>query len=94
MRIVWANEALSDFENILAYYYSQAGAATAEAIERRIIEQLQKLPDFPERVRASERIPGVREAVIKRLPYIAFIRVVEDEFQIVNIVHTARKFPN
>ena len=36
MRLAWTNEALSDFENILAYYYQQAGAATAEAGERRI----------------------------------------------------------
>ncbi len=93
MRIVWTAEALTDFENILAYYYLHAGTATAEAIERRILAQLEKLPDFPERVRASERIPGTREVVIKRLPYIAFIRVLEDEIQLLNIVHTARKFP-
>lgn len=93
MRIVWTNEAFSDFENILAYYYEQVGPATAEAVERRIVEQLEKLKDFPERVRASDRIPGAREAVMNRLPYIAFIRVLEDEIQILNIVHTARKFP-
>lgn len=93
MRIVWTSEAFSDLENILAYYYQQAGAATAEAVERRMVEQLGKLADFPERVRASDRIPGAREAVINRLPYIAFIRVLEDEIQILNIVHTARKFP-
>jgi len=93
MRIVWTDEALSDFENILAYYYQQAGAATAEAVERRIVAQFEKLLDFPERVRASERIPGAREAVISRLPYVAFIRVFEDEIQILNLVHTARKFP-
>lgn len=93
MRLAWTNEALSDFENILAYYYQQAGAATAEAVERRIATQLEKLLSFPEQVRASDRIPGAREAVIYRLPYIAFIRVLEDEIQILNLVHTARKFP-
>lgn len=93
MHVVWTNEALSDFENILAYYYLHAGVATAEVIERRIVEQLEKLLDFPERVRTSNRIPGAREVVINRLPYIAFIRVSKDEIQILNIVHTARKFP-
>ena len=93
MRVVWTSEAFSDFENILAYYYQQAGAATAEAVECRMVEQLGKLADFPERVRASGRIPGAREAVINRLPYIAFIRILEDEIQILNIVHTARKLP-
>lgn len=94
MRIVWTSEALSDFENILAYYYLHAGESTAESIERRIVEQIEKLLDFPERVRASERVPGSREAVINRLPYIAFIQVLENEIQILNIVHTAREFPS
>jgi plasmid stabilization system protein ParE len=93
MRIVWTNEALSDFEDILAYYYLHAGVATAGLIERRIAEQLEKLLDFPGRVRTSERIPGAREVVINRLPYIAFIRVSADEIQTLNIVHTARRFP-
>jgi toxin ParE1/3/4 len=93
MRVAWTSEALSDFESILAYYYQQAGAATAEAVERRMVEQLGKLADFPERVRASDRIPGAREAVIHHLPYIAFIRVLEDGIQVLNIVHMARKFP-
>lgn len=93
MRIVWTTEALSDFENILAYYYQEAGAATAEAVERRIVSQIEMLRDFPERVRASDRIPGTREAVMHRLPYIAFIRIAGDTIQVLNIVHTAREFP-
>lgn len=93
MRIVWTKEALSDFENILAYYYLQAGATIAEAIESRIAEQLEALQGFPERIRASNRIPNAREVVINRLPYIAFIRVSADTIQILDILHTARKFP-
>lgn len=93
MRIVWTAEALSDFENILAYYYQEAGTATAEAVECRIVSQIEMLRDFPERVRASDCIPGTREAVMHRLPYIAFIRIAGDAIQVLNIVHTARKFP-
>lgn len=84
MRIVWTNEALSDFENILAYYLQEAGTATAEAIERRIVAQIEMLRDFPERIRASDRTPGTREAVMHRPPYIAFIRVAGDAIQVLN----------
>lgn len=93
MRIVWTIEALEDLENIIVYYYENVGPETAEAIERRIVQQVENLHDYPERVRESDRVPGTRETVIKRLPYIAFIRVTESEIQVLNIVHTARKFP-
>lgn len=93
MRITWTIEALDDLENILAYYYEQSWPATAEAVEARIALAIEKLRDFPERIRASDRIPGARELVIHRLPYIAFVRVTEDEIQVLNIVHSMRKFP-
>jgi len=41
----------------------------------------------------KRRIPGTRKAVMHRLPYIAFIRIAGDAIQVLNIVHTARKFP-
>lgn len=73
--------------------HQQAGPATAEAVGARIVDQIVKLTDFPERIRASERVPGTRELVIARLPHIAFVRVLPDVVQVLNIVHTARKFP-
>lgn len=93
MRIVWTAEALDDLENILLYYHQQAGLATAEAVGARIVDQIVKLTDFPERIRASERVPGPRELVIARLPCIAFVRVLPEVVQVLNILHTARKFP-
>ena len=93
MRIVWTDEALDDLEEILAYYYAEAGPRTAEAVERRIVEQVEGLPPFPERIRKSERIPGARELVINRLPYIAFVKLLPDAILVLNVVHTARKFP-
>ncbi|MBI5910912.1 MAG: type II toxin-antitoxin system RelE/ParE family toxin [Betaproteobacteria bacterium] len=93
MRIVWADEALDDLEEIVAYHYAESGPRTAEAVERRIVEQIEGLPPFPERIRKSDRIPGARELVINRLPYIAFVKLRSDEIVVLNVVHTARKFP-
>lgn len=93
MNIVWSAESLDDFEDILAYYYGEAGARTAEAVERRILGQIEALASFPERVRESGRVPGTRELVIDKLPYVVFVRVEKDRIVVVNLVHTARKFP-
>ncbi|MBK7464251.1 MAG: type II toxin-antitoxin system RelE/ParE family toxin [Betaproteobacteria bacterium] len=68
MRILWADEALGDLEEILAYYYLEASPRTAAAVERRIITEIESLPPFPERIRKSERVPGVHELVVNKLP--------------------------
>ncbi len=95
MRIVWTDEAVDDLASILAYYHREVGPRTADAVERRIIDALESLPAFTEG--ASERVAGTRERVIGKLPYSVFYRAiaddVADEVLILNIVHSARKFP-
>lgn len=93
MRLFWSDDALDDLERIIAYYHAQAGAATASAVQARLIQQILALTDFPERIRKSERVVGARELVIQRLPYIVFVQIHEDVIRVLNIVHTARKFP-
>jgi toxin ParE1/3/4 len=93
MRILWTEEALDDLAEIVAYYYAEASPRTAESVERRIVEQIEGLPPFPDRIRKSDRIPGTRELVVNRLPYIVFVKLTQDEIIVLNVVHTARKFP-
>jgi toxin ParE1/3/4 len=93
MRIVWTDDALDDIEAILIHYHHEAGPGTAQAMERRIVGQIESLLLFPERIRKSGRVPGARELVINKLPFIAFIRVLPDTIIVLNVVHTARKFP-
>jgi toxin ParE1/3/4 len=93
MKIVWTSEALSDLESIIVYYLENVGFETAVAIESRIVAQIESLREFPERIRESERISDAWEAVIPKLPFIAFVRVLESDVQVLNIVHTSRKFP-
>lgn len=93
MAVFWTDESLDDLEEILAYYHLEAGPATAEAVERRIVSQVEVLEPFPERIRKSDRIPGARELVVNRLPYVAFVKIVPEGIVVLNVVHTARKFP-
>ena len=69
-KVYWTEEAEQDIENILSYYLDQAGAHVAGAIYRRIREQVGSLRIFPESTRPG-RVPGTREFVVSRLPYIA-----------------------
>ena len=94
MRIVWTDEALGDLEEVLVYYHLEASPRTAAAVERRIIAEIESPPPFPERIRDSDRVPGARELVVNKLPYLVFVQVREDSIIVLNVVHTARKFPN
>ncbi len=93
MRIVWTDVALGDLEEILAYYYVQAGPRVAALIERRIVEQIEGLPPFPDRIRKSDRVLDARELVVKKLPYVVFVKLLPDAIVVLNVVHTARIFP-
>lgn len=93
MRILWTDEALDDLEEILAYYYLEASPKVAEAVERRIVGEIESLPPFPERVRVSDRVPGTRELVVNKLPYVVFVQLRDEAVIVLNVVHTKRRFP-
>ncbi len=93
MRILWTDEALIDLEEILAYYYLEASQRVAKAVEKRIVGEIEALPPYPERIRESNRIPGARELVVNKLPYIVFVQLRDDSIVVLNVVHTKRLFP-
>ncbi|WP_306607715.1 type II toxin-antitoxin system RelE/ParE family toxin [Azonexus sp.] len=93
MRIRWTEEALADLEEIVVFYYLEASPRAAAAVERRIINEIESLPPFPERIRESDRIPGARELIVNKLPYVVFVQMREDVIIVLNVVHTKRHFP-
>jgi toxin ParE1/3/4 len=93
VRILWTDEALDDLEEILAYYYLEVSTKVAEVVERRIVGEIESLPPFPERVRANDRVPGARELVVNKLPYVVFVQLHDDAIVVLNVVHTRKKFP-
>lgn len=93
MRILRAGEALDDFAEIVANYCAEASPRTAESVERRITEQVEGPPSFPKRIRKSDHIPGAHDLVVNRLPFIVFVKLLPDATIAVNVIHTARKFP-
>ena len=93
MRILWTDEAITDLEEILAYCYLEASPRTAAAVERRFVDEIASLLPYPERIRASDRVPGARELAVHKLPYLVFVQLRADAVVVLNVVHTKRKFP-
>ena len=90
--VIWTQRAEQDLENILAHYLDEAGLQVAQSIYVRIRAQVQSLQQFSQRTRIG-RVAGTREQVISRLPYIAVLQVEGDKVFVLNVVHTARKYP-
>ncbi len=90
--IYWTDEAEQDLESILAYYFENASFRVAELVYARIKEQVEGLAIFPERTRPG-RVSGTREYVFNKLPYIAIVSIESDTVTVLNIVHSAKKYP-
>lgn len=91
-KVEWTDAAEQDLENILTYYLEEVGLRVANAIFVRIKEQVGSLKLFPHRCRPG-RLPATREYVLHRLPYIAVVHVGDDTVSVLNLIHTARKYP-
>jgi plasmid stabilization system protein ParE len=91
-KVEWTDAAEQDLENILTYYLEETGLRVTNAIFVRIKEQVGSLKLFPHRCRTG-RVADTREYVLHRLPYIAVVHVGQETVSVLNVIHTARKYP-
>ena len=92
MRTRWTRPALADLEGI-GDFVAHDNPNAADRIVMRIVEAVEILRDHPHLGRAG-RIAGTRELVIPETPYIVPYRVVDDEVQILAVLHAARRWPD
>lgn len=88
----WATPALIDFEQIGDYISKESTNRAASRVLGLIEDCSATLIDHPEIGRVG-RVPGTRELVVARLPYVVAYRVVENELQILAVFHGSRKWP-
>jgi toxin ParE1/3/4 len=87
------NEEIEDVISRRAYIAEDNPAAARRTVQhiRESIEQL--LPDNP-RIGRAGRVPGTRELVIPRSPYIVPYRLQRTTIQILRVYHAARRWPD
>jgi toxin ParE1/3/4 len=92
MTPVWSPEAINDLAALRAYI-EQENSAAAQRIALHIITNVETLlANNPEMGRPG-RVPGTRELVIPRTPFIVPYRLVGNTIQILRIFHGARRWP-
>lgn len=92
-KIVITDLADSDLNAIFDYYASLVGEGRASAIIVQILEQLEFLEAFPGMGRPSLK-PDVREVMITRYPFLVPYRLVNEEIQILRVMHQRAEHPS
>jgi toxin ParE1/3/4 len=92
MNPIWSPEAVADLAALRAYI-AQGDPAAAQRVALHIVRNVATLlPNSPEMGRPG-RIPGTRELVIPRTPYIVPYRLVGNTIQVLRVFHSARRWP-
>ena len=91
MRVRWLRAALRNLDYEAAYIAKEDPRAAARTVarNRRAVDH----PGDHSEVGRPGRISGTRELVVSGTPYIVPYRVRNDRFEILRILHGARRWP-
>lgn len=91
MKLIWSHRARRDLRELIAYI-AEDSIQSAEAVADRILKAAESLTEFPRSGR-NGRVPGTRERVVDRTPYILAYRIVSGRIRILRVYHSARRWP-
>ena len=91
MQVKWLRKAIKNLDAEADYIAQENPTAAAQMFEY-VKAKVEALGDFPATGRPG-RVPGTRELVIDRYPYLVPYRVAGDELHVLRVFHTRRKPP-
>lgn len=92
MKVRWTRLAMEDIRALRAYIGEHDPAAAQKMAQTIAATVNRLLPDNPELGRPG-RVPGTRELVIARTPFIVPYRVHRGAILILRVYHAARRWP-
>ncbi|MEO6825106.1 MAG: type II toxin-antitoxin system RelE/ParE family toxin [Nitrosospira sp.] len=90
-RYEWRLQAGADLVDIVAAIADDNPDA-AQELKNEIEAKTAKLPDHPKLYKASSRVKGMREMVVRN-NYIVFYRETPELVEVVNVIHARRQWP-
>jgi len=91
MRLTWSAFALADRDAVFTHIEADSPRA-AIAVDEHIAQVVLRLVEFPESGRPG-RVPGTRELVIPRTPYVAAYALTTDRIRILRVLHGTQMWP-
>ena len=92
MQLVWTEAAISDLISIRDYI-ERDNPEAAERVAISIINSVEKLETNPLIGRLG-RVPGTRELVVTRFPYIIPYRVRGERVELLRVFHSRQEWPD
>ena len=92
MIIVWSPEAINDLAALRAYI-AEDDPAAAQRVVFHIIRGIEQLLAGQPHMGRAGRVPGTRELVVSRTPYIVLYRIWNNRLQVLRVYHSVRKWP-
>jgi toxin ParE1/3/4 len=90
---VWSFQSLDDLAAIRAYI-EQDDPAAVRRVVLHAIESIEALLSGNPEMGRPGRVPGTRELVIPRTPFVVPYRVRSGSMQILRVFHGARRWPD
>jgi len=90
--LVWSPEAIEDLASLRAYI-EQDDPAAAQRVVLRIIHSVEDLLSKNPEMGRPGRVPGTRELVVPRTPFVVPYRLQGKTMQILRVYHGARRWP-
>ena len=91
LRVKWLKRALLDLDAVEAYI-AQDNPTAADDVVLKILKAVSLLKEQPGLGRVG-RVPGTKELVVPKIPYIVPYRAKGDFLQILRVYHTSRTWP-
>ena len=92
MKIVWFRSAIADLEEARAYI-ARDDPKAARRVASALVASVDRLSEHPGIGRPG-RIPGTRELVVSRTPYLIPYRVRDGVVEILRVFHARRRWPD
>ncbi len=92
MKIVWSRKAVRHLEHVREFI-ARDNPKAAREVALRILEAVDLLSSQPNMGRPG-RIPGTRELVVPRTPYVMPYRVRGERIEIIAVFHGHQRWPD
>jgi toxin ParE1/3/4 len=92
MTVIWSPEALVDLTD-LRDYIAEDNPDTARRVATAIIQTVEEGLSMNPKLGHPGRVPGTRELVIPKMPFIIPYRIRADVLEVLGVYHHARRWP-
>jgi toxin ParE1/3/4 len=93
MTLVWSPESIRDLSALRAYI-AEHDPASAKRIALHILYCVENLLSENPKLGSAGRVPGTRELVIPKTPYVVPYRLRNGAIEIIRVYHTSRRWPD